>query len=215
MLGGIDWRAALAGYWAGSTGQPLASRSGGILGGMHWSSSGGILSGIHWRAALAGYRVGAWCRSIANADSNIKSNNPFLPGGEKNKTPRPPAFGCHRRHARPAAHEDALADAEAWQEFSSGAAVCQGIPFMWVVLFVLFLTYCGWTKSCNKLNHTKPLFVGIYRGIIIPGFLRWCRISSIHSTVPPTTTTKRLVSPWFPLRNKHPQKGWPQKRHTR
>ena len=27
----------------------------------------------------------------------------------------------------------------------------------------------------------KPLFVGIYRAIIIPGFLRWCRISSIHS----------------------------------
>ena len=24
-------------------------------------------------------------------------------------------------------------------------------------------------------------FVGIYRGIIIPGSLRWCRISSIHS----------------------------------
>ena len=23
-------------------------------------------------------------------------------------------------------------------------------------------------------------FVGIYRGIILPGFLRWCRISSIH-----------------------------------
>ena len=30
-------------------------------------------------------------------------------------------------------------------------------------------------------NHGNPLFVGIYRGIPIPGFLRWCRISSIHS----------------------------------
>ena len=30
-------------------------------------------------------------------------------------------------------------------------------------------------------NHGKPWFVGIYRGIIIPGFLRWCRTSSIHS----------------------------------
>ena len=29
-------------------------------------------------AALAGYWVGAWCRSIANADSSIKSNSPFL-----------------------------------------------------------------------------------------------------------------------------------------
>ena len=27
------------------------------------------------------------------------------------------------------------------------------------------------------------MFVGIYKGIMIPGFLRWCRISSIHSRV--------------------------------
>ena len=146
---GRDWQAALAGYWAGSTGQllwldtwlwpdtrrdPLASRSGGILGGrrdplasscgeilggtgkqlwrdterdplascsggilgsgrilggIHWQASlagywaGRILGGIHWRASLAGYWVGAWCRSIANADSNVKSNNPFLSGGEQ------------------------------------------------------------------------------------------------------------------------------------
>ena len=123
ILGEIHWPAALAGYLAGSTGEPLAgstarrdprraalagysagstarwdppaSRFGGILGRIHWraalarywrdplaSCSGGILGGIHWRAALAGYWVGAWCRSIANADSNIKSNNPFLSGGE-------------------------------------------------------------------------------------------------------------------------------------
>ena len=71
------------------------SSSGGILGGIHWrdtrrdplaSCSGGILGGIHWRAALAGYWVGAWCRSIANANSNIKSNNSFLSGGEKTNT---------------------------------------------------------------------------------------------------------------------------------
>ena len=80
ILGGIHWQAALAGYWAGSTRKPLwqdtrrdplASCSGGIL----------ILGGIHWRA-LAGYWVGAWCRSIANADSNVTSNNPFLSSGE-------------------------------------------------------------------------------------------------------------------------------------
>ena len=29
----------------------------------------------------------------------------------------------------------------------------------------------------------KPLFVGIHRRIIMPGFLRWCRISSIHSII--------------------------------
>ena len=30
-------------------------------------------------------------------------------------------------------------------------------------------------------NHGKPLFMGIYRTFIILGFLRWCRIPSIHS----------------------------------
>ena len=30
-------------------------------------------------------------------------------------------------------------------------------------------------------NHGKPLFVGVYRGSIIKGFLRLCRISSMHS----------------------------------
>ena len=32
--------------------------------------------------------------------------------------------------------------------------------------------YCGWR------NHENPVFVGIYRGIIIPGILRWCNIFS-------------------------------------
>ena len=73
IFGGIHW----------------ASRSGGLLGGIHWQaalagySAGSTGGGIHWRAALAGYWVGAWCRSIANVDSNMKSNNPFLSGGEK------------------------------------------------------------------------------------------------------------------------------------
>ena len=56
ILGGIYWRAALAGYSAGSTGEQL------------WrdtrrdplaSRSGGILGRIHWRAALAGYSAGS------------------------------------------------------------------------------------------------------------------------------------------------------------
>ena len=74
MLGGIHWRAA--------------SYSGGILGGIHWRAAGGILGAIHWRAALAGYWVVAWRRSIANADSNITSNNPFLSGGKKQNKQR-------------------------------------------------------------------------------------------------------------------------------
>ena len=31
-------------------------------------------------------------------------------------------------------------------------------------------------------SHGKPLLVGMYRGTIIPGFRRWCRISSNHSS---------------------------------
>ena len=34
--------------------------------------------------------------------------------------------------------------------------------------------YCGWTTCCTTL---KPC---IYRGIIIPGFLRWCEIDFVH-----------------------------------
>ena len=76
ILGGIHWRAALAGstgepLWRDTQRDPLASRSGGILSGIHsraalaghWdplmSSSGGIPGGIHWRAALAGYSAGS------------------------------------------------------------------------------------------------------------------------------------------------------------
>ena len=29
-------------------------------------------------------------------------------------------------------------------------------------------------------NHGKPLFVGIYREIMIPGFLRWCEMDFVH-----------------------------------
>ena len=41
---------------------------------------------------------------------------------------------------------------------------------------------CGWTKLCTTLG---ALSVGIYRGLIIPGFLGWCVgwISSIHSSI--------------------------------
>ena len=39
-------------------------------------------------------------------------------------------------------------------------------------------------KACNTFKAGKPLFVGIYRRLIVPGLLRWCRISSIHSRCP-------------------------------
>ena len=54
ILGGIHWRAALVGYSAGSTGEPLWRGRRDALA----SCSGGILGGIHWRAALAGYSAG-------------------------------------------------------------------------------------------------------------------------------------------------------------
>ena len=69
ILGGFRCQAALAGYLAGCTG-------GGILGGIHWraalagrdqlaSCSGRILAGIHWRAALAGYSAGSTGEPLA------------------------------------------------------------------------------------------------------------------------------------------------------
>ena len=44
-------------------------------------------------------------------------------------------------------------------------------------------------------NHGKPFFVGIHRGIIILGFLVWCRILSIHSIsgIHPEASQKRLA----------------------
>ena len=41
-------------------------------------------------------------------------------------------------------------------------------------------TVDGRNPFCTTL---KVLFVVVYRGIIIPGFLRWCRILSIHSMI--------------------------------
>ena len=44
-------------------------------------------------------------------------------------------------------------------------------------------TVDGRTRSHRSL-YGKPLLIGIFRGTIIPGFLRWCRILSIHSMKP-------------------------------
>ena len=41
-------------------------------------------------------------------------------------------------------------------------------------------------------HHGKYLFVGIYRGIMVPGFLRWCRILSIHSRGEPNKQRGKL-----------------------
>ena len=46
------------------------------------------------------------------------------------------------------------------------------------------------------LNHGQPLFVGIFRGIINPGFLRWCRISSIHSIIGAEGTHSEHFAIW-------------------
>ena len=46
--------------------------------------------------------------------------------------------------------------------------------------------YCGGTKSISRHsgtplgNHGKPLPVGIYRRIIVPGFLRWREMDFVH-----------------------------------
>ena len=125
ILGGIHRRAALAGNSAGSTGKqlwrdtrrdPPASCSGGILGGIHWQAalagySAGSTGELLWRdtrrdplpSCSVGILGGTWCRSIANADSNIKSNHPFLSGGATNKLdPRfaPPKSASRKRFSK-------------------------------------------------------------------------------------------------------------------
>ena len=57
--------------------------------------------------------------------------------------------------------------------------VCQ-----WLVWYGIGMGHTVDGRNPAQLgNHGKSLFVGIYRGIIIPGFLRWCTISSIHSMI--------------------------------
>ena len=43
-----------------------------------------------------------------------------------------------------------------------------------------FLLWMDEIHFAPSRNHRKPLVVGIYKGIMIPGFLRWCRNLSIH-----------------------------------
>ena len=70
ILGGIHWRAALAGCWAGAG---PAGYSAGSTGEPLWrdtrrdplASCSGILSGIHWQAALAGYWLGSTGEPLA------------------------------------------------------------------------------------------------------------------------------------------------------
>ena len=50
----------------------------------------------------------------------------------------------------------------------------------------------------------KPLLVGIYRGIIILGFLGWCRISSIHS-IWITSDILRSIAQWRESPLDHPE----------
>ena len=52
-------------------------------------------------------------------------------------------------------------------------------------------TYCGWTKSISHHFETmvETIFVGIFKGIIVLGFLRWCRIC------PPTVWLDFLEEP--------------------
>ena len=54
ILGGIHWQATLAGYSAGSTGEPLWDPQRDTRRDPLASRSGGMLGGIHWPAALAG-----------------------------------------------------------------------------------------------------------------------------------------------------------------
>ena len=58
------------------------------------------------------------------------------------------------------------------------------------------LPYCGWTESCTTLKPwLKPLFVDIYRGIIIPGFLGWCKMDPF--TVSQNGQQRHLEKRWW------------------
>ena len=71
--------------------------------------------------------------------------------------------------------------------------------------------YWGWLRVFQfaPRNETMghPLFVGIYRGIMIPGFLGWCRISSIHSRDVTLMDPEGRGSPGFLLREPKPRTG--------
>ena len=61
--------------------------------------------------------------------------------------------------------------------------------------------YCGWLQNPFR-TALKPRLLEFTGGIIIPGFLRWCRISSIHSfynlgLIHPGSTLKSLQKPKF------------------
>ena len=68
-------------------------------------------------------------------------------------------------------------------------------------------TYCGWTKYCTALKPRETMICWYLQGIIMPGFLRWCRISSIHSMYPylPRPQSESIfLKPSFPtLKQRH------------
>ena len=49
-------------------------------------------------------------------------------------------------------------------------------------------------RTKRLAGHGKPLFVGTQKRVIIPGFLRWYRISSVHSTLVASVATQPQ---WF------------------
>ena len=71
--------------------------------------------------------------------------------------------------------------------WTAGFSLCFQLP--WLYFGYLVLTHSHFRTSVDGPNpfpitlkpRLKSSFVGIYRRIIILGFLRWCRISSTHS----------------------------------
>ena len=96
--------------------------------------------------------------------------------------------GIHRNTGAPPAPRIRLAHAkedaglrEHWPPFHVLACGAPSNPACSGDLFccLLFRSFCR--TSCTTLKPCEPLLVGVYRGIIIPAFHGWCRISSIHS----------------------------------
>ena len=85
-----------------------------------------------------------------------------------------PSFGCG------SFREDcSWADAKSFYEAGSRPGrLDRGSEGVVLVEFILWMA--AKSISHHLRNHGKPLFVGIYRGIIIPVFHMWCEMDFVH-----------------------------------
>ena len=64
--------------------------------------------------------------------------------------------------------------------FPSGAQYAIHLPVGSPSIFTQSPPTVGGRNPAPLGIHEKPLFIGIYRGLILPGFLRWCEMDFVH-----------------------------------